>query len=104
MTVEAELQKLRIDKSQKARRTQRSIWPALLTGLVVLIGGVGVWQWRFASAAIVVQTLRVHLPEAATTESADSDTVVLQSTGYVMAAHKIELASKVIGRVAWVGV
>jgi HlyD family secretion protein len=29
---------------------------------------------------------------------------VLNATGYVMAAHKIELASKVVGRVAWVGV
>jgi HlyD family secretion protein len=29
---------------------------------------------------------------------------MLNATGYVMAAHKIELASKVIGRVAWVGV
>ena len=30
--------------------------------------------------------------------------VVFNATGYVMAAHKIELASKVIGRVEWVGV
>ena len=30
--------------------------------------------------------------------------VVFNATGYVMAAHKIELASKVIGRVDWVGV
>jgi RND family efflux transporter MFP subunit len=29
---------------------------------------------------------------------------MLNATGYVMAAHKIELASKVVGRVAWVGV
>src|SRR4051812_31094185 len=29
---------------------------------------------------------------------------MLNATGYIMAAHKIELASKVVGRVAWVGV
>ena len=29
---------------------------------------------------------------------------MLNATGYVVAAHKIELASKVVGRVAWVGV
>jgi HlyD family secretion protein len=34
----------------------------------------------------------------------ESDRVLLNATGYVMAAHKIELASKVVGRVAWVGV
>ncbi len=30
--------------------------------------------------------------------------MVLNATGYIIAAHKIELASKVIGRVAWIGV
>ena len=29
---------------------------------------------------------------------------VLNATGYVIAAHKIEVASKVIGKVAWIGV
>jgi HlyD family secretion protein len=36
--------------------------------------------------------------------SAPNESVMLNATGYVMAAHKIELASKVVGRVAWVGV
>jgi HlyD family secretion protein len=102
--VEAELQKLRIDKSHKARRGERALWPYVLIAVLVIAGGIGLWQWRFASATPVVQTMRVRLPEPATTDSADNDSVVLQSTGYVMAAHKIELASKVIGRVAWVGV
>ena len=48
-----------------------------------------------------MQTLRVRVPEGTTTEA---DLVMLNATGYVIAAHKIELASKVIGRVAWVGV
>ncbi len=30
--------------------------------------------------------------------------IVLNATGYIVAAHKIELAAKVIGRVSWVGV
>ena len=30
--------------------------------------------------------------------------VVLTATGYIVAAHKIEVASKVNGRVAWIGV
>ena len=30
--------------------------------------------------------------------------VILNATGYIVAAHKIELASKVVGKVAWIGV
>jgi HlyD family secretion protein len=70
---------------------------------VLLLGGVGVWQWRSGAlaAAPAVQTVRVRVPEPG---SAEAESVLLHATGYVMAAHKIELASKVIGRVAWVGV
>ena len=32
------------------------------------------------------------------------DTVMLNATGYIIAAHKIQVASKVLGRVAWIGV
>ncbi len=48
-----------------------------------------------------MQTIRVKVPEGA---AGETDLVMLNATGYVMAAHKIELASKVVGRVAWVGV
>ncbi len=30
--------------------------------------------------------------------------MVLNATGYVVAAHKIQVASKVVGKVAWIGV
>lgn len=99
--MENELQKLRIDKSLKARRDERSVWPWVIVVLLVLLGGAGWWQWRSASAAPVVETVRVRIPDGA---AAESDAVMLNATGYVMAAHKIELASKVVGRVAWVGV
>jgi HlyD family secretion protein len=99
--VEAELKKLQIDKSHKARRDERSAWPWVLLVVLILVAGGGAWQWRNASAAPAVQTIRVRVPEGA---AADAQRVVFNATGYVMAAHKIELASKVIGRVAWVGV
>ena len=101
--MEAELQKLRIDKSQKASREERALWPWILIVLVAVALGAGVWQWRTASAAQVVQTIRVRAPEP-TSNSNEPDTVLLNATGYIIAAHKIELASKVVGRVAWVGV
>ena len=103
MTVEHELQKLRIDKQHKARRDERAVWPWVLLVVVLLAAGAGIWKWQNVSAAPVVQTIRVRIPDASAT-STNSDAVLLNATGYVMAAHKIELASKVVGRVAWVGV
>jgi len=99
--MDSELQKLRIDKAHKARRDVKPAWPWVLIVLLLAAGGAGVWEWHSASGVIPVQTLRVRPIEGA---AAQSDSVVLNATGYVMAAHKIELASKVIGRVAWVGV
>lgn len=99
--METELQKLRIDKTLKAGRNERSSWPVVFFVLVLLIAGGAFWQWRKASAAQPVLTMRVRVPEGIVTEA---DLVLLNATGYVMAAHKIELASRVLGRVAWVGV
>ena len=99
--MDTELQKLRIDKSHKAVRYERSTWPWLLLLIVLIGGGTLAWQWRLASSALAVETMRVRVPEGAANGSGQ---VVLNATGYVMAAHKIELASKVVGRVAWIGV
>jgi len=99
--VESDLQKLRIDSAHRARRDERPVWPWILLILLIVGAGIGFWQWRTASAAPTVQTVRVKVPEGA---AGATDLVVLNATGYVMAAHKIELASKVVGRVAWVGV
>jgi len=107
--VQDELQKLRIDKADKARRhEERSVWPWAVALLLLVLAAGGYWQWRGAAAAApVVETVRVRAAEGAASGGADvagGGPVVLNATGYVMAAHKIELASKVIGRVAWVGV
>ena len=99
--MDSDLQKLRIDKAHKARRDARPVWPWVLMVLLLAAGGAGVWEWHSASGAVAVQTVRVRPIEG---PAAQAQSVVLNATGYVMAAHKIELASKVIGRVAWVGV
>ncbi|HEX4123522.1 MAG TPA: efflux RND transporter periplasmic adaptor subunit [Tepidisphaeraceae bacterium] len=95
-----ELETLRIDPAKKApppssRRPGR--WIALAAVGAVLIIGV-LWLIKPA-AAIDVQAMRVPAPSADT-----GDDVVLNATGYIVAAHKIELAPKVDGRVAWIGV
>jgi HlyD family secretion protein len=99
--VETELQKLRIHKDHKSRRGSRSVLPWILLILLLLAGGAGYYQWQIAHGATVVETIRVRPMESAQTQN---DLVLLNATGYIIAAHKIELASKVIGRVAWIGV
>src|SRR5215204_2213297 len=99
--MESDLHKLRIEKGDKARRDERAVWPIVVIVVLVLFAGMGVWQWRLASAAPTVQTIRVRVAESGASNAPD---ILLNATGYVMAAHKIELASKVVGRVAWVGV
>jgi HlyD family secretion protein len=104
--VETELHKLRIDKADRAHHAHRSRWPVviLLILAMVLGGGWWGWQWRTAAAAPLVQTVRVLAQVSSTVETDRGSDVVLSATGYVTAAHKIELASKVLGRVSWVGV
>jgi HlyD family secretion protein len=103
VVMSAELQKLRIDKSQKARRKERHIWPWALLVVALAAGAAGAWKFQQGTAAVEVETLHVRVPESAATGAA-GDLVVLNATGYIIAAHKIELASKVVGRVAWIGV
>jgi len=69
--------------------------------MLLIAAGAGAWFWKKSTAVLIVDTVRVRVPEGALT---DSDPVLLSATGYVAAAAKIELASKVVGRVAWVGV
>ncbi len=97
----SDLEKLRIDKSARASRDVKPVWPKVLVVLLILAISAGLWSWRSVSAQPVVQTIRVRVPE---TTGGDNAQVALNATGYIIAAHKIELASKVIGRVAWVGV
>ncbi len=97
-----ELQKLQIDKSHKARKEARPVWPLAIVLVGLLGGGIGFWQWSSHSTSTLVRTIRVTVPEASSTD--DTHRALLNATGYVMAAHKIELASKVVGRVSWVGV
>ena len=61
--------------------------------------------WRFASqklnAAPVVEVQRVQVASA---RRSAPQGVVLNATGYIVAAHKIEVAAKVVGKVNWIGV
>jgi len=105
--MEAELKSLRIDRSkrQAASGGGASPWATrwILTGIVLFVLlGIGATVYKRLNAATVVETVRVQAPQTAGVGS--NETVVLNATGYIVAAHKIQVASKVIGKVAWIGV
>ncbi len=103
--MDAEIKNLRIDRSAKQKNgSGRNLlrWILISFGLSILLG-VGFVIYGRLNAAVEVETVRVR---AASIDSpgAGAGVTILNATGYIIAAHKIELASKVSGRVAWIGV
>jgi HlyD family secretion protein len=99
-----DLKNLRIDRSQKVPDQGGSrwarIWIVTGIGLLVLLGAAR-FVYGFLNSAKEVQVARVRVAD---TGAAPGASVILNATGYIIAAHKIEVASKVLGRVAWIGV
>jgi len=100
--MDADLHNLRIDRSQR-RSTQPSKWSAriIVVGILLFLA-LGAWRMfsEKVNAATVVEVERVKAISAANAPEG----IVLNATGYIVAAHKIEVAAKVIGRVKWIGV
>src|SRR5262245_2742781 len=93
-----ELNKLKIDKSKRAEARPRGNTAVIIIILILALSGVGaVVILRRPAAAATVETVR---PRAETS----SQSAVLVATGYVIAHHKIQVGSKIAGRVAWIGV
>ena len=95
----SELSKLKIDRSQRNDQpsSRKAIAVAVVVIVLVLAGVFAVFALRNSSASAEVETVRPR------TESASSS-AVLVATGYVVAHHKIQVGSKISGRVAWIGV
>src|SRR6185295_10552370 len=94
-----ELNKLRIDRSQRGETKEgggKGKWILLL--LLLLIGGsiAGYAYWN-RKQAVMVDIIHPRMEST-------SDSAVLVATGYVVAHHKIQVGSKISGRVAWIGV
>ena len=105
--MEGDLKSLRIDRGRK-QSTEPSSWAkAWIIGGVslFLLAGLGNFVYGKLNAAIPVDLYRVELPQAgAGTAATGTQTVILNATGYIVAHHKIQVASKVLGKVAWIGV
>jgi HlyD family secretion protein len=101
--MDAEIKNLRIDRSAKQKpRSGRGLWRWILFSLgVSFLVGAAFFVYARLNTAVEVETVRVR---TASSVSSDAGVTILNATGYIIAAHKIELASKVSGRVAWIGV
>jgi HlyD family secretion protein len=96
----AELSSLKIDRSQ--REPENKGWAKwwIILGVLLFVG-LGVWRFAFSGgAAPEVSVVRVS---AASADSLANE-IALDAAGYIVAHHKIEVASKVVGRVASVSV
>jgi len=100
--MDAELKNLKIDRTQR-RSTEPSRWAKIwiISGVALLLL-LGAWRLlsEKVSAATEVQIQRVVSMNAASVPQG----VILNATGYIVAAHKIEVAAKVVGKVNWIGV
>ena len=103
--MQPELKSLRIQRGGETgleTESRSSRWSLrwIVTGVVLLLVlGAASMIWKRASAAPVVDTVKV-----VSSQVTGGRDVVLNATGYIVAAHKIEVAAKVVGKVAWIGV
>jgi HlyD family secretion protein len=99
--MDAELKSLKIDRSKRSPESSR--WAArwIVVGILVF---VLLGAWRMTNARLhpiaEVEIQRIALVSSAVAPEG----VVLNATGYIVAAHKIEVAAKVVGKVKWIGV
>ena len=77
------------------RGAEAAHWSSFL--LVLLVLGLGTVVYRHATAAVEVEVIKPRSDDS-------SQSAVLVATGYVVAHHKIQVGSKIAGRVGWIGV
>lgn len=104
-TKHSDLQSLRIDRSAAAEPPKTPFWSraVILIGIAVIV--------LLGIAALAYRVLAGSAPEVdvvhAQAQGGGGDiagSVVLSATGYIVAHHKINVNSKVTGRVKWIGV
>src|SRR5580700_5898823 len=98
-----DLQSLRIDRTARTGgEGEPPVWARryILVGiaLLVVLGVVATAYRLFSRETPEVEVVR------ASAQNSDIGGVVLSASGYIVAHHKINLNSKVTGRVAWIGV
>jgi HlyD family secretion protein len=100
--LDSELEGLRIDRTPQPQPKKRPGARWIILAAILASGAAGViTDYERHDAAPLVQVTRVM---AAQSPTGDNNPVVLNATGYIIAHHEIQVASKVSGKVAWIGV
>ena len=105
--MEGDLKNLRIDRNRKTAPEPASWAKWWIIGGVALflLAGAANFIYSKLNVATPVDLYRVEVPQAGATKgSSGTDNVILNATGYIVAHHKIQVASKVLGKIAWIGV
>ncbi len=100
---EKDLSVLRIDPSRKSSlepERKRSRLPFVIGGAVVIVVIAAILIGRTLANVPEVEVARVSLDSGRSA----SGVLVLTAGGYIVAHHTIQVGSKVVGKVAWVGV
>src|SRR5262244_3039270 len=93
-----QLNKLKIDKSKRVQPATSSKATTIIIVIVLIAGAlIALALLRRPESVPTVEVVhpRVENP---------SQSAVLVATGYVIAHHKVQVGSKIAGRVAWIGV
>jgi HlyD family secretion protein len=101
--MDSELKSLRIDRSAR-RHDEPSPWAVrwIIVGILLFVVlGTARFIYGRLDAPVEVDVVRARAVSAL---PGGEGNVILNATGYIVAAHKIELAAKVVGKVAWIGV
>lgn len=109
--MQPDLNSLRIDKSLKnspqttggTRWARLSKWWIIGGVLLFLLLGAARFIFNRVNAATEVEVVRVSSNTGAAANTPAGE-VILSASGYIVAHHKIQVASKVVGKVAWIGV
>jgi HlyD family secretion protein len=100
-TKHADLQGLRIDRSAPSGEPAPWARRYILIGIAVVVAlSLGALAYRLLASNVP----EVEVTRAQAENSGDVGGVVLTASGYIVPHHKINVNSKVTGRVAWIGV
>ena len=105
--MEADIKHLKIDRSRKQTPEEGSSWARrfiIIGVLLFLLAGMARFLYGYFNSAVEVDVYRVKSAATARSATGVGQTVILNATGYIVAHHKIQVASKVVGRVQWIGV
>jgi len=107
--MEKDLKGLRIDPERKGgfKRSGGTHWLLALVFLFIGAGAFALFSGYFRQAPDNSAEKQAASAEPAAGQTADtkeSAGEVLKAAGYIVAHHKIQIGSKVMGKVAWIGV